>query len=88
MEFRNQRFEDTTVDLDGNAFVGCTFTRCKLRFRGTAPPSIMNCSFNSSGWAFDGAAGLTVEFLHQMFHGGLSPLVEETIAQIRRPKGR
>lgn len=40
MEYRDQTFENETIQLDGNTFTGCTFQNCMLVFDGTEPPNL------------------------------------------------
>jgi hypothetical protein len=41
-EIRGKAFKDETVELDGNAFIDCTFDNVVLRFEGDAPFRLTN----------------------------------------------
>jgi|SRR5271166_2184865 len=45
-EIRGKTFKDETVQLDGNAFIDCTFDNVTLRFDGEAPFRFTNDHFN------------------------------------------
>ena len=62
-EFRNQHFVGRVVLLDNRSFIGCTFTRCLLRYRGgnvniSAGTKAVDCQPE-----FAGSAKRTVELL-------------------------
>jgi hypothetical protein len=62
-EFRNRHFTGRVVLLDGRSFIGCTFTRCLLRYRGGAiriegKTEVVDCQPE-----FAGSAKRTVELL-------------------------
>src|SRR5271166_1841016 len=44
-EIRGKTFKDETVQLDGNAFIDCTFDNVILRFEGEAPFRFTNDHF-------------------------------------------
>jgi hypothetical protein len=78
-------FTDTTVQLDGNSYVGCRFIRCEILYSGGALPGefgdnvLEHCRFR-----FTDAAERTVQLL-AAFHGsGMHELVRETLKQIAR----
>lgn len=41
MRYEGQFFESTTVQLDGNEYVECTFRNVELRFSAIAPVSLI-----------------------------------------------
>src|SRR5215469_6364838 len=45
-EIRGKTFKNETVQLDGNAFIDCTFDNVTLRFEGQAPFRFTNDHFN------------------------------------------
>lgn len=64
MRIKNQTFEESdTVDLDGNAFEGCTFNNSRMVFRALAAVSFVNCRFKDVRWEFNGPAALTMMFI-------------------------
>ena len=80
----NQRFEGLTVSLDGGTFHGCTFVRCRLQFRGLAPPALGGNKFEGCEWDFVGPAGDTLGFLQTLYHDhGGTDLVERIFGLIR-----
>lgn len=89
MDFFNQNFKDAREVLDGNSYKGCTFTNCKIIYRGGSGPSINDCKFNECTWHFEDAAERTVGFMHQVYHGmgdGGIALIDSLITVIRNPK--
>ncbi|QLG10984.1 hypothetical protein HLB42_09525 [Deinococcus sp. D7000] len=85
-EFQGRNFQDVEVELDGNKFEDCTFTQCRLIYRGGTPPNLVGCSFDKPMMIFDGPASATLAFLTAMYQGGLSALVEPTLDNIRKGK--
>jgi hypothetical protein len=59
-------YVNQNVQLDGNAFIRCRFTGCKLIYSGGMPPNFSHCEFSGSQFYFEGAAGNTVAFLKAM----------------------
>ena len=45
-------FEDQTLYLTGNAYIGCTFKRCALVLKGVVA-QIERCAFESCIWHLD-----------------------------------
>jgi hypothetical protein len=80
-QFTNTTFEGGNIDLDGNAFEGCTFKKCTLIYRAIGGVQITGSNFDECTFAFDGPAGLTIEFLKFLYHGfDIGPeLVEKLI---------
>src|SRR3954447_23026005 len=77
-------FANETVVLDGNENRNCTFTSCQIRFNGTAPVTLNGIQFNNCQWTFEGPAGLTINFMTSLYQAGLTDLIDQTIANIRR----
>lgn len=83
------KYKNTRVHLDNNEFIECHFDQCTLEYSGTAPVSLVSCTFNNVGWVFNGAAQLTLDFLRGLYHGmgeGGRLLVESTFDNIRSPQ--
>jgi hypothetical protein len=62
-EFRNQQFTGRVVLLDNRSFIGCSFKRCLLRYRGgtveiKGKTEVVDCQPE-----FAGSAKRTVELL-------------------------
>jgi hypothetical protein len=54
----SEEFSGRLVELDGNAYHNCTFTTCRLRYRGGGVPALLTCRFDRCSWEFEDAAGL------------------------------
>jgi hypothetical protein len=67
--YKDQQFSAEPIELDGNLFERCTFSRCRLVYRGSVPPGMTGCRFDDCTWEFDDAAGRTVAFLRALYHG-------------------
>ncbi len=81
-------FEDKTylgkkLEVDGKAFINCTFRNCTLVYAGGDPPKLDGCSFENCSWGFDAAAARTLGFLSGLHSGGFDLLVEQTFNEIR-----
>ena len=77
-------FINETVLLDGNEYRDCIFNNCQIRFNATAPVTLNGVQFNSCQWTFEGPAGLTVNFMTSLYQAGMTDLIDQTIANIRR----
>ncbi len=64
-ETKNQTLKGM-VRLDGATFRDCEFVDARLIFEGGLPPNFINCRFTNSHFAFQEAAGNTVNFLRAM----------------------
>lgn len=84
MKYEGQTFEDMRVELDGNEYRGCTFTRCTFVYRGGGVPVLSGCTVNEMNFAFDDAAGRTMLFLGQLYHTGFQSFVEGVFGGVRR----
>jgi len=84
MRYTKKAFRDEAVELDGNAFAGCTFQRCKLIYRGGLIPHFDTCSFDTSPFMFEEGAGNTLGFLRELYHAGLHQNVEDLFDNIRQ----
>ena len=81
--FENVDFTDTDVLLDGNEYIHCVFTRCRLIYGGEGEVGLMYCHFYDFRFVFQGHAASTVKFLSALYKGGLTELVENTFKNIR-----
>lgn len=54
------------IKLDGKTFKDVAFEKAQLVYEGGIAPNFINCTFNETGFTFDGAAGNTVNFLRAM----------------------
>ena len=81
---QGQTFKDVVINLDGATFVGCKFERCTFRFSGLMPPVMNGNDLLDCRWQLAGPADNALQFLMQMYHGGMKELVEATFEQIRK----
>jgi hypothetical protein len=65
----SEDFTGRVVELDGNEFHNCSFTKCRLVYRGGGVPALVTCQFDRCAWEFEDAAGRTLEFLRGIYHG-------------------
>ena len=64
---RNQTFAYQTVELDGKAYVGCTFERCRLAFHGRREFDLLSNNFEESVTVLvDDRAALTTQAIAQL----------------------
>ena len=63
VKYSGRTYEKETVTLDGNEFVDCTFTECRLVYSGSGPVGLSGCQVRESMFYFEGAAGNAVAFL-------------------------
>ena len=68
--FIGKTFAGGVIELDGSRFEECVFDQCMLRYAARAPVQLVNCRFISCSWNFEGAAGLTIDFLRALGQGG------------------
>jgi len=86
MRYEKGTYTHSTVDLDGNEYVGCTFTSCIFVYRGGAIFSLKNNTITADcRFVFDGAAGNTVlamKFIYSLGDWGRNHILAtfETIA--------
>ena len=66
MDYKDQTFEDTTVELDGNSFENCIFNEVVLHYAG-GELSMKNCHFDRFSFAFGGALANGLFALYQLF---------------------
>lgn len=66
MDYIDQTFENTTVELDGNRYVNCTFRDVVLKYAGTGV-DMEGCRMDRFAWQFDGALASGLFTLYQLF---------------------
>ena len=89
-EFNEQEFKDADEVLDGNTYNRCTFTNCRLVYRGGTIPFLRGCQFVRCSLSWEDAARRTLDLLKGMYHGfgeAGHKLVEDTFQNIRRGGG-
>lgn len=66
MDYKDQTFEDVTVDLDGNKFENCTFDNVVFKFGG-GDLVMKDCGIGRFSIRFDGALANGLFALYQLF---------------------
>ena len=85
MDFKLKDFREERVELDGNSYDRCTFTKCDLVFSGKSLPNLTNNAIAECRWKFEGSAEITIQFMRSLYHGVAAELIEATFRQIRQP---
>jgi hypothetical protein len=80
MTFRNQ-----DIRLDGVAYRNCRFEGCRIVFGGHLATALEGNQFTNCTWAFDGPAGLTLQFMAAMHAqgGDARVLIDATVRTLR-----
>lgn len=63
-------FENQTLILDGEDFVGCELKHCMLVFKGHRAVRLEHCHLQGCTWQFEDAALRTVELLKGLYLSG------------------
>ena len=69
----NRTFSNETIELDGKGFVDCSFTKCALVFRATAPFGLDEktmAKLNGVTLSFSDGAALTIQALGLLYKSG------------------
>jgi hypothetical protein len=66
MRFENKAFQNESVTLDENEFVGCTFTDCRFQYSG-GEFNIDRIRFNALELTMQGPAARTVMLLRSLW---------------------
>lgn len=69
MEHRDERFVDEEIHLGDDAYIGCTFEDCRLIYDGSPGVHIKDCDFDETRLELVDAAGNTLSFLQNIYHG-------------------
>jgi hypothetical protein len=86
MRYEKHTFENTTVRLDGNEFIECSFVRCKLLFGGQSVPVTRGCTMTECEMQFVGASQLTIHLLSLMLQ--LPEFRGSILSQLELPMGK
>jgi hypothetical protein len=72
MRYDNRKFVGINVELDGNEYVGCTFTSCIFVYRANGRPVVLKDNRISAdcNFRFAGAASDTVGMLKAIWNLG------------------
>jgi len=79
----NQAFRDETLSVDGNEYVGCTFTDVVFVYGGGALPTFTKCLFSDVALQFEGAAASTLKFLNGLAANGYPAATANIVENIR-----
>ena len=66
MDYKDQTFENTTVELDGNTFENCDFDNVVFHFSG-GDLNMENCNINRFSFQFGGHLANGLFALYQLF---------------------
>jgi hypothetical protein len=66
MEYIDQRFEGTTVQLDGNTFRNCSFLDVLFQYAG-GPLEMSDCAMDRIRFQFGGDLAQGLHMLYQLF---------------------
>lgn len=85
MIYKDQTFENQSVELSGSRFHGCTFRNCELVYRGEPSPTFQDNEFIDSTFVFRDSAIRTLYFLSNIYHAGKGgeEIVEQTFSDVR-----
>lgn len=72
------------LQSDNCDFIKCRFTNCIIEYSGGDVPGFQDCEFDSCEFLFTGPALHTVQYLHMLYHGGFSPIVDAMFDQIKQ----
>lgn len=88
MNFMNETFENTRVELHGNSYHNCTFKKCELVYDGDRSPTFYDNEYLDSIFVFTGSALRTLYFLGNMYQAGDGgkEIVEKTFADLKDQK--
>jgi hypothetical protein len=66
VDYKDQTFENTTVELDGNSFENCDFDNVVFHFSG-GDLNMENCNINRFSFQFGGQLANGLYALYQLF---------------------
>jgi len=67
--YKDTKFINQIINLDGNSFEGCKFEGCHLVYSGESIVSFNKCYFINIEWEMKDAAARTADFLRAIYHG-------------------
>lgn len=83
---RGETFRNSTIQIDGNEYIGCRFEKCSLVFAGADGLTLKGNTFIDCDWGFIGPAANTVMFMTAMYGSeeqGARQLIQQTLDNIR-----
>lgn len=81
IEDRSYTFEE--VVIDGNSYLRCSFTNCRLVYSGGEIPMFNDCEFRDSTVAFADQAKLTLLTMNMMYRSGFDDVIEFYLNEVR-----
>lgn len=63
MDFKERSFTEKEIELDGNHYYDCAFTRCTLIYKGLGNYTLQGCTYIESRFYLRGQAGIGLRFL-------------------------
>jgi hypothetical protein len=82
VQHSGNRFTGARVEIDGQSFENCTFDRCAVIFKATAPSQFNGCTLNACSFGFEGPAAMTLKFMSDLYK--IAPdVVEKTFDNVR-----
>jgi hypothetical protein len=89
MEFRDQTFTNQRIELDNNAYTGCTFDSCVFVYSGGPTGRFSANRFKGKcRLEFDGPALSTIHFMqwaNDPENGGMKDAIDQWIKDIQQP---
>lgn len=67
----NKQYTKETVLTDGNTYLNCTFTNCRMEYNGGEQPTFTDCSLRNSELQLGDSAANTAEYLRTLYQLGL-----------------
>jgi hypothetical protein len=80
--FRNERFTNLDVVVDGNSYERCLFVNCTLTYQGGPLPGFIRCKFQKTQVRLEGAALKTTQYLAKLQGAGLTVATEKVMGAI------
>jgi len=87
-KYIKQKFDNVSVNIDGNEYNNCEFVNCTMVYAGIELPNLVNDNFQDVSWKLTGPAENTLRFLYAVYNGmgeGGRKIVEETFENIKTP---
>ncbi|MEM7348552.1 MAG: hypothetical protein AAF485_30360 [Chloroflexota bacterium] len=69
--FTNQQYSNEDIVIDGNTYNGCSFSDCRLIYKGGDSPNFNDCTVRKSDLQLEGSAANTTEYLQSLYQVGL-----------------
>jgi hypothetical protein len=76
-------FTNTSLEIDGNAYLDCVIDHCVLIYRGGDLPSFSGCQISHNTFRFEDAALRTITFLGVLNANGFQDVVQDFVRSIQ-----